>query len=187
MEAIQIGGLIIYYDRIYRRIKVPRLEFEKGRLSVILPLGYKNERKLIERHARWIKNRHESFREIGEISRNLVIPQPMDIDAFRNFIEGKARAFSRELGVEAGEVVSRKLKSRWGSCTGRGKITVNSILRFLPEKLIEYIIFHETAHLVEKKHNKRFYAIIKRKFQDTEKIEKELSAYWHILFPRSPE
>lgn len=182
MEKVKIAELEIYYARVYRKIKVPRLEFENGKLTLILPCGCKEEEKLIERHKRWIQNRQKAFSEIRKISNTLPVIKCMEIDAFKKFAEERITAFSKELRVKSKEVVCRKLKSRWGSCSSKGKITVNSLLRYLPENLIEYILFHETAHLVEKKHNKRFYKLMEQKFKDTGSLEKQLSAYWYKLF-----
>jgi len=51
-------------------------------------------------------------------------------------------------------------------------------MKYLPEYLIEYIIFHELVHIIEKNHNSRFWEIISGKYKDYQKSEKELFKYW---------
>jgi predicted metal-dependent hydrolase len=51
----------------------------------------------------------------------------------------------------------------------------------LPENLIEYVVFHEIAHLVELNHSKKFWNIISSKFQDYKNLENELSVYWFAI------
>jgi len=95
MEKHSIDGLEIYYSRIYRKIRIPRLEFENGELLLVLPLGYTEERILIEQHKRWIKNRYKSFGEIDELSRSIEDREGIDIGLFRNFAEAKIKSFPK--------------------------------------------------------------------------------------------
>ncbi len=55
----------------------------------------------------------------------------------------------------------RLMKSRWGTCAIRTKrITLNLKLMDYPIECLEYVIMHELTHLLEKGHNKRFYALM---------------------------
>jgi len=58
---------------------------------------------------------------------------------------------NEELRFEPSGLVIRQLKSRWGSCSSKGKITLNSELVKLDPVLIDYVIIHELCHL--KHHN----------------------------------
>lgn len=66
----------------------------------------------------------------------------------------------RELGIPFPELRIRKMKSRWGSCTQRGVVTLNSLLIAMAPELIDYVIIHELCHLVEFNHSSRFYALM---------------------------
>ena len=52
---------------------------------------------------------------------------------------------------------------------------------YLPSNLIEYVVFHEIAHLIEMGHNKRFWNIISGKFQDYKRMEDDLLMYWLLV------
>lgn len=71
----------------------------------------------------------------------------------------------------------RKMKSRWGSCTNRGKITLNSELIRLPDQYIEYVITHELCHLRHHNHGSGFYALLSELFPDWKKIRAEMRSY----------
>lgn len=73
------------------------------------------------------------------------------------------------------------MKTKWGSYSKKGNLTINTLLKYLPDKLIEYIIFHEMAHSIERKHNERFWNIINKKFKDYETKEKNLLVYWFLV------
>ncbi len=180
-DKITIDGIEITCDRQYRKVRIPRLEFEYGRLTLVMPPGYAEEKKLIGQHKRWIANRARSFREISDISARLEIPREKDEESFRLFVESSVRAFSKELGVAQPRVAYRKLESRWGSCNSSGKITVNSVLRLLPEEFTGYILYHEVAHMIERRHNRRFYSIVEKRFGNRKDMDRLLSAYWYAI------
>ncbi|MBN1444544.1 MAG: M48 family metallopeptidase [Candidatus Omnitrophica bacterium] len=186
MEKVTLNGREIIYEKFYRRVKSPRLEFENGMLYLILPLKFTEERRLLENHSGWIIKQMDRFEELKEASKTLKLKEGADTAEFKASVEKIVRAFSAELNVETGKILFRKFKGRWGSCGNDGRITVNTLLMFLPDRLIEYILFHEVAHRVEKGHNRRFYAIIIDKFGDRKPIERELAAYWHLIKHSKP-
>jgi hypothetical protein len=80
----------------------------------------------------------------------------------------------RRLGVEPSEVRFRSMKSRWGSCTPAGRITLNTELARAPVHCIDYVITHELCHLVHPHHGKEFYALLSRVMPDWERRKKRL-------------
>jgi predicted metal-dependent hydrolase len=55
-------------------------------------------------------------------------------------------------------VVVRNQRSRWGSCSANGTISLNWRLVQTPEFVRDYIIYHELMHLQEMNHSARFWA-----------------------------
>jgi predicted metal-dependent hydrolase len=54
-------------------------------------------------------------------------------------------------------------KTRWGSCTpGDQAIRLSSRLQGMPSWVIDYVLIHELAHLIEPGHTKRFWALVDR-------------------------
>jgi predicted metal-dependent hydrolase len=55
------------------------------------------------------------------------------------------------------------MASRWGSCTtGDGTIRLSDRLQSMPVWVIDYVLLHELAHLLEPGHNARFWAWVDR-------------------------
>lgn len=53
------------------------------------------------------------------------------------------------------------MKSRWGSCSHDGRISLSWRLIFAPPAAMDYVIAHEAAHLVHLDHSRRFWALCK--------------------------
>jgi len=157
------------------------MEIENGVLSLILPFHFSAEQQLIERHRKWIIRQLDRFKEIHALSGTISLRRNLGENEFRTLAAEKINRFCGELNVGVGSISFRKLKGRWGSCSSDGKITVNTFLRFLPDRLIDYILFHEVAHRIEKGHNRNFHTIMENRFGNKEVMEKELAAYWHIF------
>lgn len=80
--------------------------------------------------------------------------------ARRAKIELPARAWelAAVTGVEVRHVTVRNQRSRWGSCSANGTISLNWRLVQSPDFVRDYIIYHELMHLREMNHSVRFWA-----------------------------
>ena len=80
--------------------------------------------------------------------------------ARRARIELPARTWelAAETGVDVKHVTVRNQRSRWGSCSAGGTISLNWRLVQTPDAVRDYIIYHELMHLREMNHSDRFWA-----------------------------
>ena len=70
----------------------------------------------------------------------------------------------------------KKMKTRWGTCNRTAKrIWLNLELAKSSPECLEFIIVHEMVHLLERRHNKRFYAFMDRFLPQWKMIKKELN------------
>lgn len=72
-------------------------------------------------------------------------------------VPGLIRKWERRLGVEVQRYYLQRMKTRWGSAnSGSRSIRINTELSKKPQELLEYVVVHEIAHLVERGHGERF-------------------------------
>ncbi len=67
------------------------------------------------------------------------------------------------LGVTVADVFVQRMRTRWGSCNDSNRtIRLNTDLARKPRECLEYILVHELMHLLERKHNAQFSALMDR-------------------------
>jgi predicted metal-dependent hydrolase len=76
-------------------------------------------------------------------------------------------------------LIIRSMKSRWGSCSKKGIITLSTELIKLSDNCIEYVIIHELCHLRHHNHGKEYYALLSELLPDWKRVRKELRNYIH--------
>jgi predicted metal-dependent hydrolase len=74
----------------------------------------------------------------------------------------RAVELARQHGSPMRQVIVRNQKSRWGSCSVRGTISLNWRLIQVPDSVRDYIILHELTHLRHLNHSARFWAEVKK-------------------------
>ena len=69
-------------------------------------------------------------------------------------------ALAARHGLDVTRVTIRNQRSRWGSCSSRGHITLNFRLMLMPPEVREYILIHELMHLKQANHSIRFWRLV---------------------------
>ena len=81
------------------------------------------------------------------------------------------------------EVLVRLQHSRWGSCSSRGIITLNTKLLFLPDYLVRYIMIHELCHTVHLNHSKAFWTLVSHHDPLWRSNNLEMKSAWKYVPP----
>ena len=76
----------------------------------------------------------------------------LDAATGRPWVRERVTLLGRRLGVKVTRVDVRGLGYRWGSCGKKGVVYFNWKLLQLPVRIIDYVIAHELAHLLEPHH-----------------------------------
>ena len=72
----------------------------------------------------------------------------------------RARAFAALIGKKVARITVRDTTSRWASCSATGNLSFSWRLILAPEAVIDYVVAHEVAHLVEMNHSPRFWRLV---------------------------
>ncbi|MBS1551968.1 MAG: DUF45 domain-containing protein [Bacteroidetes bacterium] len=159
-----------------RNIKYPRLEFKTGELLLILPHG-KEPAELTEKYSGWIKDK-ELFIKSALLESKKKKLHNRELNELKKLVFDLIEIYSDELGVSSERVAFRNITSKWASCSKYGNLVFNTDMKYLPSRLISYIVFHEMVHMISRKHNAKFWEVINTKYENHKELERELFVYW---------
>lgn len=93
-------------------------------------------------------------------------PAPLIVRALRTralaWFRGRVEEYCYRLGQPVPVVSLSSARTRWGSCSRLSGIRLHWRLVHLEPALIDYVVAHEVAHLVEMNHSPRFWAVVEQ-------------------------
>ena len=94
----------------------------------------------------------------------------------KEIIPGITAQYETIMKVTVNEFGVKKMKTRWGTCSiVHKRIWLNLELAKRPKEHLEYVVVHEMAHLLERRHNKRFATIMDKFLPKWRLYKKELN------------
>ncbi len=82
---------------------------------------------------------------------------------------------SAETGLVYRKAQVRQQRSRWGSCSSKGAISLNCNLLFLAPELVRYVLIHELCHTVHRNHSASFWSLLEEMAPGCMALDKELN------------
>ncbi len=152
-------------------------------------LGKEYELKIIE--DKNIENNKKNYCYINIKDENLIITtNNNEVEYIKNELKKWYKIESEKIVIERLEVLRKEKpminqlspniikikeqKKRWGSCTSKKTIYINSRISMARIDVIDYILVHELSHLVHMNHSKDFYNFVNEILPDFRKSEKWL-------------
>ena len=88
---------------------------------------------------------------------------------------------AREFGFSYERMVIRRQRTRWGSCSVRGTISLNACLLFLPPPVVRYLLIHELAHTRHMNHSRRFWQCVASFCPQYQRLDRLLIEGWRSV------
>ena len=75
-------------------------------------------------------------------------------------VNEKVPVYTDQIGVNPRFVAVKSLKSRWGSCSIHGRISLAWNIIMAPERILDYLIVHELCHMVHHNHSAEYWNLV---------------------------
>lgn len=98
----------------------------------------------------------------------------------RAYLPRRLRYFAMQFadrGLKYQRVQFTHAKSRWGSCSSTGTISLNIMLMTLPQELLDYVLLHELTHTIHMDHSAAFWAELEEICPHAKRRRKALRNY----------
>lgn len=97
---------------------------------------------------------------------------------FLPFITSRVHELNHQFFKKSIKSINLKYnQTNWGSCSSQGNVNLSTRLLFAPQEVIDYVIVHELAHLIELNHSSRFWKLVSDAMPNYKKQEKWLKEY----------
>ncbi|MEZ4180483.1 MAG: M48 family metallopeptidase [Candidatus Doudnabacteria bacterium] len=168
-----------------RDVRRVRLQLTRAGLLVVVPQSFSGDIKsLIYKHRPWIFKHFAALSKASMQAEGLEIKERTETE-LRGLIDRYLTEACSVIGVEPTVVTFREMKTRWGSCNTKGKINFNKKLRFVPDDLIRYVVFHEVCHLVHHNHSHNFWNLLAESIPNFKELKRKLKLYGLVLREKS--
>jgi predicted metal-dependent hydrolase len=112
----------------------------------------------------------------SDVQKRAVVIHEWHKSLLHEVVPSLIRKWEPKLKVKVSGYFLQRMKTKWGSCNHKaGHIRLNTELVKKPKDLLEYIIVHEMAHLIEPTHNDRFIAILTEHYPTWREARAELN------------
>jgi len=119
--------------------------------------------------------RRDDFSDAPELLRSWLLEEA------RRTMPGRVMQEALRVGARPERVQVRLQRTRWGSCSARGTISINASLLFLEPELVRYLFVHELCHLTHMNHSRAYWRHVARFEPDYERLDTELARSWQRI------
>ena len=88
---------------------------------------------------------------------------------------------STQMGLRFADVSVKNQRTRWGSCTRRGRVSLNCKLLFLPREQVRYVMAHELCHTLEHNHSGRFWMRLRAFESKADALHGNMRDAWKLV------
>ncbi|RAP44941.1 MAG: hypothetical protein BZ135_07225 [Methanosphaera sp. rholeuAM6] len=184
-NKIKIRDRTVEYTVEYRKVKYIRYELKYGKLRLVIPSRDKTDiEQIIHKKEGWIYRKlcayDDESKKLNEKTRNMRLEQ-RTMQKLRQLVNSYMEEYEKLLNVRVNRVQFRDTVYKWGSCSINRNVTLSKNLRYLPDKLVAYIVYHELVHIIVLAHNDRFFEIMEREFPNYEEYDEKLKEYQFLI------
>lgn len=153
--------------------------------SIVLPAA---EREVVVAISQLAEGKRAHLRDRGDAlaigivgDANIQVPPLLRrwlMNQARRTIRRRASELASSMGLVYSRLQVRTQRTRWGSCSSSGTVSINACSLFLEPALVDYLLIHELCHLRYLNHSTRYWKLVARHVPDYRALDRELGRAW---------
>jgi predicted metal-dependent hydrolase len=167
----EFGPILFKKSNKAKRVVISIRSISNVRVSVPLGISFESAEIFVNSKTDWIK------KNLIKLSKNNIKLEEVDKEYAYKILKNRLDQLCEKYNFLYGNLSIRNQKTRWGSCSSKNNISLNSKLINLPKKLTDYVILHELVHTNVKNHSKEFWNTLDKYITESKKVDKELKKY----------
>ena len=140
-----------------------RVPFEKQEQDIL---------NMLRRKSQWISSKYAEFQ---------AEKAHFKVRRGETHVMKRITKLSSQIGVSPARILVKPLRTRWGSATSKGTITINARLFKAPDRVIDYVIVHELCHLKIRGHSSAYWNLVEVHMPDYTKSITWLKKYGKFI------
>ncbi|MEO5376866.1 MAG: M48 family metallopeptidase [Magnetococcus sp. DMHC-6] len=100
----------------------------------------------------------------------------------RSHFQARLSYWGEQIGYQHQQLEIRGQKTRWGSCSSSGTISLNWHLLWAPSRVVDYVVVHELCHFVHRNHSPLFWALVARYIPDFRECRQWLKGHYRAAW-----
>jgi predicted metal-dependent hydrolase len=178
VEVEDIGQVILEHSTRARRLTLS-VNYE-GRIRAAVPLhvSFDSAMDFVRLKKKWVKKILNKIQQIKSRQRELTaFSSNLDRIQAKEVLTARLTELAKKHSFTFDRVYIRNQKSRWGSCSHKGDISLNMKIMVLAEELRDYVLLHELVHTKVYNHSARFWAELNKYVPDAKLKAAQLRQY----------
>lgn len=166
-QIVANGRVIFFHLKIFKQSRHVRILINRGgQVVVTAPKHYSKNvvENFIKTNAVRISNLLDRFTALPkkEPVKYSVVDKRRLILLARRLAKERLNYFNQFYNFSYGKISIRNQRTRWGSCSRRGDISLNFRIATISPELADYVIVHELCHLEAFNHSAKFWNLVSR-------------------------
>ena len=104
------------------------------------------------------------------------------MEVARKELPVKFEEIAAQLPFKWSRLFIRSQKTKWGTCSSKGNISLNWRLIMCPPTILEYLVVHELSHTVHLNHSRKFWELVAKHYPEVDFAHKWLKKEGQICF-----
>jgi len=158
--------------------------YQEGSFTLVVP-PEENPQRVYDDYREWIENtaakadkRSHKLTALQQRVQNLnLLPVKRTPEEFQQKVIQLVKEYAEQLEVVITSVSFRSMRSRWGSCTDKCRLSFRSEAHNLPDRVLEYLVYHEVCHCLHLNHGAKFWKQVAQQFPDYLEV-RQILQHW---------